>query len=75
MEVPKHVRVHIVNAAAAYAVANTSNEYVRNWMEYNGIYNDFVVDNLIDATEMTNNPDAFIEFLEKHSKEELGEEL
>ncbi|UGO48821.1 hypothetical protein JARJAR_7 [Bacillus phage vB_BanH_JarJar] len=72
MEVPKHVRVHITNAAAAYAVATVSNEYVRDWMEKNDIYNDFVIDNLIDATEMTNNPEEFIKFLEKHSKEELG---
>lgn len=75
MEVPIIVKEHIRNAATAYAVANINNEYVRTWMENNGIYNDFVVDNLIDATEMTNNPSEFIKFLEQHTKEELRGEL
>ena len=65
MNVPKWVKDSAVKSAYHRNIANNENEKIRNWLINNNLYNDAVLDCLIDSIETTNTPNDFINYLEQ----------
>ena len=74
MKVPKEIKQSIRKSAKYNAVAIEENEKVRNWLLNNDLYNDAIMDQLIDCIELNNNPKGFIEFLENNAELWIGNE-
>jgi hypothetical protein len=69
MKVPKHIEKSIVISARHREIADKHNNIVRDWMKENNLYNDGNIDPLIDSSELSNNPDKFIEHLNRDDLE------
>jgi hypothetical protein len=75
MKVPAHIRNAIRKSAKHYAIAVESNNIVREWIdeilgeEYTGkLGHDMFLDQLIDGTEISCNPEGVIKQFEEYLK-------
>lgn len=64
MKIPQYIKNAIIKSAKHSEIANKLNEKIRDWMLDKNIYNDINIDCLIDSTETSNTPMAFINYLE-----------
>lgn len=65
MNIPKWVKESAIKSAHHKSIANKENEKIRDWLIKNNLYNDAVLDCLIDSIEIGNSPYTFINFLEQ----------
>lgn len=73
MNVPTSIKNKITASAMHFSKARILNSEIREWLKKQNAYNDLVIDQLIDGTEIGYNPSAIIEFLENHIPEGNGD--
>jgi hypothetical protein len=71
MKVPNHIKKAIRLKGKHNVIRYNNDVIIRNWLSEQGMYNDTMLDNLIDCTEQaTNNADILIDLLERENFEE-----
>ncbi|HUV85290.1 MAG TPA: hypothetical protein VMV86_06230 [Methanosarcinales archaeon] len=73
MKVPSCIKDNIIQSAKYRTKANELNALVREWLTDNNLYNDSVIDQLIDSTEIGCVPQKFIDYLENDQGREGNE--